>query len=361
MYKWLEAVGYHAPSGPDPDRCSGGRRRRSAWSRRRRRRTATWTPTTRSSRPTAAGSTSRWARAVLRGPPHPGGGRLPALRRATTACSTVARRFVEHILDASSARASRDGTPGHPEIEMALVELYRETGDAATWTWRSSSSTSRGHGLLGAEARFGGAGLLPGPRPGARGERGRRPRRPRAVPDRGHRGRVPRDRRAGAARGAASQWDDMVGRKLYLTGGVGVAPPGRGLRPAVRAAERPRLRRDLRRDRQHLWSWRMLLATGQAPIRRPDRAHPVSTASSRGVSLDGARYFYVNPLPAPGAPRCSAAAAMSGSGTPSRAARRTSCALLATLGQYVAPRDATGCRFTSTRRRRSPPMVCSCA
>ena len=48
--------------------------------------------------------------------------------------------------------------------------------------------------------------VLPGPRPGARGERARGPRRPRAVPDRRHRGRVPRDRgsRAPAARSIVS-------------------------------------------------------------------------------------------------------------------------------------------------------------
>lgn len=33
----------------------------------------------------------------------------------------------------------RRGYPGHPELELALVKLYRATGDPAIWTWRITS------------------------------------------------------------------------------------------------------------------------------------------------------------------------------------------------------------------------------
>jgi DUF1680 family protein len=43
----------------------------------------------------------------------------------------VARRFADHICDTfgPEEEGKRLGTDGHEEIEMALVELYRETGD----------------------------------------------------------------------------------------------------------------------------------------------------------------------------------------------------------------------------------------
>src|SRR4051812_40394008 len=40
----------------------------------------------------------------------------------------IARRFADHI-DATFGPGKRTATPGHPEIETALVELYRETGE----------------------------------------------------------------------------------------------------------------------------------------------------------------------------------------------------------------------------------------
>ena len=46
-----------------------------------------------------------------------------------------------------------------------------------------------------------------------------------------------------------AQWRDMTERKMYLTGGLGRAPHGRGVRRPLRAAARPLLRRDLRGDR----------------------------------------------------------------------------------------------------------------
>src|SRR5262249_43976546 len=40
----------------------------------------------------------------------------------------IARRLADY-LDSLFGPGLRAGTPGHPEIEMALIELYRETGE----------------------------------------------------------------------------------------------------------------------------------------------------------------------------------------------------------------------------------------
>ena len=65
----------------------------------------------------------------------------------------VAERAVARI-DAEVGPDGRDGIDGHPEIEMALVELYRVTGDARHLALARQQLEQRGRGLLG-EGRFG--------------------------------------------------------------------------------------------------------------------------------------------------------------------------------------------------------------
>ena len=52
----------------------------------------------------------------------------------------IATRLADHLVKEFAGQ--RNGLDGHPIIETALVELYRETGPPPTATWRSSSSTS---------------------------------------------------------------------------------------------------------------------------------------------------------------------------------------------------------------------------
>ena len=92
-----------------------------------------------------------------------------------------------------------DGVCGHPEIETALVELFRETGEQSYLATAQYFIDRRGHGLLGPD-RFGAA-LLAGPSADPRGAVGRRSFGPSAVPPRRGRRRVRRDRRRHAAGG----------------------------------------------------------------------------------------------------------------------------------------------------------------
>jgi hypothetical protein len=66
---------------------------------------------------------------------------------------TVARRFADLIVERFS---QVDDVDGHPEIETALVELYRATGHAPYLETARCFLERRGHGLLG-DGQFGSA------------------------------------------------------------------------------------------------------------------------------------------------------------------------------------------------------------
>jgi DUF1680 family protein len=94
---------------------------------------------------------------------------------------------------------------------------------------------------------------------------------------------------------AVAQWEDMVSRRMYVTGGVGSRhkdeafgdpfelPPDRAYAETCAAIG------------VVLWSWRLLLATGE-PRYADVLERVLYNAFAAGVSLDGGSYFYVNPL-----------------------------------------------------------------
>jgi Uncharacterized protein conserved in bacteria len=62
----------------------------------------------------------------------------------------VAVRLADHLV--REFAGTERGLDGHPVIETALAELYRETGTEAYWTWPASSSTSADAGWPGTPA-----------------------------------------------------------------------------------------------------------------------------------------------------------------------------------------------------------------
>ncbi len=65
----------------------------------------------------------------------------------------VARREADAV-DRALGAGARDGVDGHPEVEMALVELWRVTGEGRYLALATRQIDLRGHGLLG-DGRFG--------------------------------------------------------------------------------------------------------------------------------------------------------------------------------------------------------------
>ena len=219
-----------------------------------------------------------------------------ALHRTTgnTRLLGVAQRVADHI-DSVFGSDKREGAPGHPEIELGLVELYRETGQRCYLDLAQFFVDQRGRGLMRGDRRHYGAEY--------------------------HQDRVP-VREADIVEGHAVRqlyltsgvtdlyletgedalldamhrlWHDMTARKTHIIGGFGARFTGESFGQPY----------ELPSDRCYcetcaaiaamMWNWRMLLATGEA--RYADLLErSLYNGFLSGVSLDGRRFFYVNPL-----------------------------------------------------------------
>ncbi|MEO3870925.1 beta-L-arabinofuranosidase domain-containing protein [Nonomuraea sp. B12E4] len=201
----------------------------------------------------------------------------------------VARRFADLVVRGFA----EDGLCGHPEVEMALVELYRETGERAYLDLAAAFVDRRGTGRL-RHSIFAGDYFQD------------------HVPFReldsvtGHAVRM-----AYLAAGATDVflengdhslfealerlWDDMVATKLYITGGLG----------SRHADEAVGDRYELPSERAYTetcaaiavmqWAWRMFLATGGAKYLDVFE-RVLLNAYAVGLSADGRAFFYDNPL-----------------------------------------------------------------
>jgi uncharacterized protein len=204
----------------------------------------------------------------------------------------VSSRLADHI-DSVLGPGRRAGLPGHPGIETALVGLYRATGESRYLRLAQHFVDGRGYRSL-QDAEF-----------GPRYRQDDTPYRDSRIV-RGH--AVMAGYLASGAldiyletgdesllSAAVAQWEDMVGSRMYLTGGVGSRhkdesfgdpfelPPDRAYCETCAAVA------------VMMWGWRLLLATGE-PRYADVMERVLFNAFAAGVSLDGRSYFYVNPL-----------------------------------------------------------------
>jgi len=217
-----------------------------------------------------------------------------AAERATGDASllAVAGRFAD-LIDEVFRNGSVKSTDGHPEIEVALVELFRLTGAQRYLQLADTLTTRRGHGLF-ANGRFDLDYYQD------------------AEPVRDARSIVGHAVRAlYLAAGVTDlyaetgddallgsmlrQWDDLTSTKSYLTGGVGSRHHGEAIGDPY----------ELPPDRAYcetcasianiMWNWRMLLVTGES--RFADLLErTLYNGFLSGHSLDGESFFYMNPL-----------------------------------------------------------------
>jgi uncharacterized protein len=94
-------------------------------------------------------------------------------------------------------------------------------------------------------------------------------------------------------------WDDMVGTKLYVTGGLGALHEIEGFGPAYHLPDRDGYAETCAAIGLVMWAQRMTLLTGEAKYADVlERALYNGVLS--GISADGTRYFYGNPLASDG-------------------------------------------------------------
>jgi len=203
----------------------------------------------------------------------------------------VADRFATYLLEVLPDKPSF--VPGHPEVEMALVEMYRQSGsqpllDLAEDLVRRRGRSSLTFGSFGPEYFQDDVEVV------------------KAGKVRGHAVRAlyllsgvadlyietGRQDLLGAC---LDQWDDMVKAKTYLTGGVGSRhedeafgdpyelPPDRAYCETCAAIA------------SIMWNWRMCLITGQARFAELIE-RTLYNGFLAGWGLDGRSFFYVNPL-----------------------------------------------------------------
>jgi hypothetical protein len=213
-----------------------------------------------------------------------------AYHRATgdRALLDVATSFADNIASVFGP-GKHPGTPGHPEIEMALVELYRTTGNEAYLDLARFFLDQRGHGVIGGRVYH-----------------------IDHEPFREHNevaGHAVRSLylNCGAAdvymeTGERALWDalerlwlNMTERRMYVTGGAGARHDGEAFGADYELPSRHAYAETCAAIASVMWNWRMLLASGEAKYADALELALYNGVLS-GISLDGERYFYVNPL-----------------------------------------------------------------
>lgn len=205
----------------------------------------------------------------------------------------VACRFAD-LLGTTFGPGRLEGIDGHPLIEMALVDLYRETGTASYLELASYFVEARGHGLLTPPGHHGPAYFqdhLP-------------VRSTRTIA--GHAVRALY--LAAGATDVADEtgdtklldalretWQTMVDSQMYLTGGVGARWYGEAFGDPYELPPDTAYCETCAAIASVQWSWRLLLATGDS-LYADLIERTLYNAVISGVSLSGDKFFYVNTL-----------------------------------------------------------------
>lgn len=187
----------------------------------------------------------------------------------------------------------REAIDGHPEIEMALVELYRTTGERRHLEAAARFVERRGHGLLVPDrytAAYWQDHLPVREAPSAAGHAVRQ-----LYLDCGAVDVATELGDHQLLEAVRRRWGDMIATRMYLTGGLGSRhrdesfgdpyelPPDRAYAETCAAIADVML------------AWRLLLATGE-PLAGDIIERTLLNAVLPALGADGVSFFYVNPL-----------------------------------------------------------------
>ncbi|MBB5867308.1 DUF1680 family protein [Allocatelliglobosispora scoriae] len=204
----------------------------------------------------------------------------------------VARRLADHLV-AVFLDGGDDGLDGHPEVETALVELYRLTGEGSYLALARKLIDNRGRGLIrdvGLGPLYAQDHLPVREADTAVGHAVRQLYLEAGIVDvyleTGDRSLLDCSVR---------RWEDLVATKTYLTGGHGSRHDGEAFGERYELPPDRAYNESCAAIASLHWNWRLLLATGDG--RYADLfERTLYNAFAAATSTDGLRFFYVNPL-----------------------------------------------------------------
>ena len=219
-----------------------------------------------------------------------------AVHRGTgdTELLDIARRFADLITASFGPGDDQvDGVCGHPEIETALVELHRETGESRYLRAAQFFVDRRGHGLLG-EARFGPQYFQDHvPVRDARAVAGHSVRQLYLLAGVADLATETGER---ALREAAERlWSQGTASQTYLTGGIGAHHTDEAYGDPYELPNERSYCETCAAIASIMFSQRMLLLSGEAKY-ADLLERTLYNGFLAGISLDGERYIYANPL-----------------------------------------------------------------
>ena len=185
-----------------------------------------------------------------------------------SALFAVARRFADQLV--KEFLGTQNGLDGHPIVETALVELYRETGDDPYLRLASQFVEQRGHGLIG-DSGFGSRYLQD------------------YLPVR------EANQLSGHAVRALYLEAGMVSAKTCLTGSVGSRHSGESFGDRFELPPDRAYNETCASIASFQWSWRLLLATGDGKY-ADLMERTLYNGFAAATSTEGDQFFYVNPL-----------------------------------------------------------------
>lgn len=202
----------------------------------------------------------------------------------------VALKYGEHLIN-SFGPGRIEMPDGHPGVELALIELYRETGDKEYVELAEFLIEMRGRGKLDYAPYF----------------IDNKPfKQLSEAPSGAHAVRL-----LYLTSGATDLyiengdkellntleklWFDIASKRLYVTGGVGSRYLGEAIGEIYELPNESAYAETCAAVANVMWNYRLLLATGEA--RYADMMElTLYNGALSGISLDGKNFFYVNPL-----------------------------------------------------------------
>ncbi len=206
-------------------------------------------------------------------------------------------RFVDYLVR-DFGPAKRPLLTGHPELEMALVELYRTTRDQRYLELAGYLLHGDGERLRMTKAQYT-YNFSGKPFPSRTILEGHAVRAMYACC--GATDYYLETGDAGYRNALETLWQDMVSHKMYITGGVGSRAQGEAFGQPYELPNLLAYTESCAAIGSMMWNWRMLAATGEARFADViERA--LYNGVNSGMSLAGNMYCYRNPLELTGDP-----------------------------------------------------------